>query len=150
MCGRRIHVVLLAGMVSLLLTGSTRAELVGRWKFDEIDGTVVRDSTRLRNHGQVHGGARWVSGQVNGALGFDGVDDYVELPVGPIIGSLTDCTLAAWVNFSNTGRWWQPVFDFGNGERSYMFLTPRSGWNGPMLFAITTNSDAGEDQVVAP
>jgi hypothetical protein len=36
---------------------------------------------------------------IDGALAFDGLDDYVSLPIGSLIASLTDCTFATWVDF---------------------------------------------------
>ena len=46
------------------------------WRLDEGEGTVANDSEGT-NVGTVHGAA-WADGQCAGALGFDGVDDYVD------------------------------------------------------------------------
>ncbi|MHC4545480.1 MAG: hypothetical protein ACYSYL_13320 [Planctomycetota bacterium] len=52
------------------------SDLVGWWKFDEGEGTIAYDSTG-NNHGSIFG-ANWTTGQINGALTFDGVGDYVD------------------------------------------------------------------------
>jgi parallel beta-helix repeat protein len=52
--------------------------LVGYWKFDEGKGIVAFDYSGQGNKGTIYGSS-WTAGQVNGALNFDGVDDYVEL-----------------------------------------------------------------------
>src|SRR5262249_49373042 len=51
--------------------------LIGYWKFDESTGTTAIDSSGLGNNGILTNGPTWTSGKVNGALGFDGINDYV-------------------------------------------------------------------------
>jgi hypothetical protein len=53
--------------------------LVGLWKLDEADGGIAYDGAAA-NDGTVHGDPTWQpnGGQVNGALQFDGIDDYVS------------------------------------------------------------------------
>ena len=51
-------------------------DLVSWWRFDEGEGTIAYDSAD-RNHGIIHG-ATWTTGEINDALSFDGLDDYVE------------------------------------------------------------------------
>jgi sugar lactone lactonase YvrE len=52
--------------------------LVAHWKLDETKGIIAHDSAG-GNNAFVIGGAVWqpTSGEMNGALQFDGVDDYV-------------------------------------------------------------------------
>ncbi len=127
----------------------TDPNLVGWWKFDEDEGTVALDWSGNGNHGTLFGGAERIEGYDGGALNFDGVDDYVDLPIGSLIASLTDSTIDLWTNFSNTGGSWQRIWDFGSGEQINMFLTPRIGTAGEMRFAITITSWADEDQTTA-
>jgi hypothetical protein len=47
------------------------------------------------------------------ALWFGSVDDYVELPIGSLIGTLTNSIFAIWVNLPNIDGSWQRIFDFG-------------------------------------
>jgi hypothetical protein len=60
------------------------------------------------------------------------------LPIGPLIATLTDTTIATNVYFANTGGGWQRMFDFGSGTTTYMFVTPRQGTTGAMRFAMRT------------
>jgi hypothetical protein len=53
--------------------------MVSYWKFDEDSGTIATDSVGT-NDGTLVNGPVWTSGQVDGALSFDGVDDYVSVP----------------------------------------------------------------------
>jgi len=97
---------------------NTGGKLVGWWK---LDGDAS-DSSGSGNDGKVENGPQWV----DGALQLDGEDDYVSLPIGSLISSLTDSTFAVWVNFEDTENPWQRIFDFGSGESANMFLT----WKG--------------------
>jgi len=85
---------------------------------------------------------------MGGALQFGGVDDYVQLPIGSMIHSLTNSTFATWVNWTGASDW-QRIFDFGSSTEVSMYLTPRNGNTGFLRFAITTAGVAGEDQVTA-
>jgi len=99
--------VFYAVVLGLILSSTASAELVGWWKLDDEAGTVAADSSGNGNDGTVYGDAQWITGYVGGALEFDGTDDYVDLPIGPTIASLSDCTVMTWANFSNTGGAWQ-------------------------------------------
>ena len=72
------------------------------------------------------------------ALSFDGTDDYVTLPIGDLLSTLSDITVATWTNFSQSGGGWQRVWDFGTGNTNYMMVSPAQGGFGPLTFAIRT------------
>jgi concanavalin A-like lectin/glucanase superfamily protein/F5/8 type C domain-containing protein len=89
------------------------------------------------------------AGDLGRAMMFDGINDYVDLPIGSVISSLSDMTVATWVNVPNAGGAWQRIFDFGSGTASYMMLAPHQDTAGPMTFAITSETVA-EIRFVAP
>lgn len=125
---------------------------VGWWKLDETSGEVAADASGNGNDGKLLPaglGPQWVAGKIGGGLSFDGTDDYAELPIGSIIGSLSNTTVATWADFSNSGGAWQRIFDFGSGTGIYMFLCPRVNTNGTIRFAIRT-ATVGEQVVNSP
>jgi len=71
---------------------------VAHWKLDESDGITVHDSAG-DNHGILYG-ANWVNGMVDGALDFDGVNDYVSVPNDPNLNISGAITISAWVNLN--------------------------------------------------
>jgi len=70
--------------------------LMAHWKFDEGEGDIAYDSTG-NSHGTIYG-AKWTTGQLDGALSFDGIDDYVEVPDNNSQQITTNqITLSAWI-----------------------------------------------------
>jgi Concanavalin A-like lectin/glucanases superfamily/Ricin-type beta-trefoil lectin domain-like len=120
--------------------------LVARYGF-EGDAS---DSSGNANHATTFGSPVFASGQYGSSLNLNGTSQYAMAPAG-IMASVTNFTIAAWVNWNGGGAW-QRIFDFGNDTSQYMFLTPSSG-SGTLRFAISTNGSApGAEQIleVAP
>jgi len=53
---------------------------VAWWKLDETSGATTSDSSGSGNAGTLKNGPVWTTGKINGALSFDGADDYVQVP----------------------------------------------------------------------
>jgi parallel beta-helix repeat protein len=71
--------------------------LVGHWKFDEGSGATAYDSSGYAHDGTIYG-ASWVPGKNGTALGFDGVEDRVEVEHDANLDPGTEgFTLTAWV-----------------------------------------------------
>ena len=66
------------------------------------------------------------------ALQLDGDGGFIQIPTSIALGR--QITVATWINWQG-GDSWQRIFDFGNGEDEYLFLTTRSD-NGAFRFAI--------------
>ncbi|MFC1604330.1 LamG-like jellyroll fold domain-containing protein [Planctomycetota bacterium] len=129
----------------------TDPNLVGWWKLDEVcgDSTTVLDSSGNDHHGTFVGDVQYVDGSDGDALEFDGRNDYVELPIGSAIGSLTNSTFAIWLD-SQPGGSWARAFDFGTDNPNvYMCLGPRWWFMDDMYFAITTEG-ADNQSLVQP
>jgi hypothetical protein len=88
-----------------------------------------------------------VAGQAGygNAVGLNGANpnQSVTMPSG-IVSTLTDFTVATWVNLAATTTW-SRVFDFGSGPTTNMFLTVNAG-TGPR-FAITTAGGGNEQRI---
>ncbi|MHC4744161.1 MAG: LamG-like jellyroll fold domain-containing protein, partial [Planctomycetota bacterium] len=71
--------------------------LVGHWKFDEGGGSIAYDSAG-DNDGVVYG-ATWADGILDGALDFDGADDYVDVADDPSmrVNQYSSFSVSAWV-----------------------------------------------------
>ncbi len=71
--------------------------MISYWKLDEGVGTTAYDSVDA-NDGTLVYGPGWTSGQVGGALSFDGTDDYVDC--GNVLNVTNKLTIEAWVKDS--------------------------------------------------
>lgn len=92
--------------------------LVAQWI-----GQSIKDNTPNKMHAAANG-VVYTSDGGHTAFSFDGTDDYLKLPYHA--GDMKEMTFAAWVKGSSTSAW-QRIFDFGNGEDEYLFLTPTNG-----------------------
>jgi hypothetical protein len=113
--------------------------------FYKMDGDV-KDSSGRNYHGTVNGVTSFEAGYAGQALVFNGTNAYVDLPLGPLMPTLTDMTVATHVYFGGGTSAWERIFDFGSGTSSYMFLCPRQGTNGNMRFGIRSTTVA--EQIV--
>jgi large repetitive protein len=86
--------------VSNTSTGPPTQGLIGYWNFDEGSGTVAHDTSGSGYNGTVNGAA-WTTGQINGALSFNGGTAYV---VTPNIGLGSSFSVSAWVNPAVTNQ----------------------------------------------
>ena len=102
------------------VTAKTAADnaLIGQWT-----GLSLKDNTSNKLHA-VANGTTLTTDNNHPAISFDGTDDYIKLPYH--VGDMQQMTFAAWVKGSSNTDW-QRIFDFGNGEDEYLFLTPTNG-----------------------
>jgi hypothetical protein len=93
--------------------------LVAHWTFDEDSGNIIGDSSPYGNNGTVYG-ATWTSGVVDGALEFDGIDDFVQIPDNSSpppfhLAALGDGSISIWFKFDYVplGNGIMPIFYYG-------------------------------------
>jgi type II secretory pathway pseudopilin PulG len=77
--------------------------IAGCWKLDETSGTIAKDSSGNGNDGTLVNMSPpgcWTTGQINGALRFNGTDNYVDLGTDPSLnfGDSKPFTITAWIN----------------------------------------------------
>lgn len=78
-------------------TGRLDSGLVAYYPLDNGSGTTATDTSTNGNNGTLTNGPTWTTGQVGGAVDFDGSDDYIELADLATIESQSTVTFAAWV-----------------------------------------------------
>jgi Tol biopolymer transport system component len=115
--------------------------LVAHWKLDEAEGSIAYDSAAV-NDGILNGGPLWqpAGGQVDGALAFDGTDDYVstDFVLNPADGPFS---VFAWikegapgqVNISQTAGVNWLLADPANGKLMTELRTLGRGGNVPIV-----------------
>lgn len=121
-------------------TSTPDSNLKGYWKFDETSGTTAYDSSGNGKDGIVNGAVWTTGGKSNGALDFDGVDDYVSLPniVNP---SATNFTATAWVKLDSSFGSNQTILQQeGTSGRGWLYRTTNTGQLSSFLGNATTSS----------
>lgn len=122
--------------------------LVGYWKFDEGSGTAAGDSSGNNNTGTLTNGPTWTSGKVNGALSFNGSNNYIDAGGGSSLDiDSNPVTLMAWVNTNTIVSGYAEIANRGlSGTNGFGLVRYGSkikiGWQGGGNFnsslAITT------------
>ncbi|OLN91645.1 Xylosidase/arabinosidase 2 [Colletotrichum chlorophyti] len=105
-----------------------------RYDFTSVEGTELRDASGNGNHAVINGGAT----VKDGALGFDGVDDFVQLP-NNLLSGVENIAIEAEVNLDPSQE--TPYFIYGLGNtvsgsgNGYLFTT-----GSPYRASITTGN----------
>jgi len=128
-----------SGVVSSSPTDSN--SLVAYFPFD----SNTKDTTANLYHSSTYGGIVYAAGKVGAkSIQLNGSSTFIQLP--NTIASHPEITISSWVYWIG-GASWQRLFDFGNDQNQYMFLTPSSG-SGTLRFAI--KNGGGEQMLEAP
>jgi hypothetical protein len=133
--------------------------LVGYWNLNEKSGNVAKDSSGYDNDGTLYNGSMicsggdcptWTDGKFGGALGLDGVNDYVEVKHSPSLGITGAITVEAWVKPASLDGWktilskWNPKsYWFGCNSGQCGIFISSDGSNEVGLLAssvLTTNT----------
>ena len=92
--------------------------MVSYWKFDEGSGTIATDSVGT-NDGTLTTGPVWSSGQVDGALSFDGIDDRITIPDSESFNlGADDFTIETWFKSDYQGPFYEHMFGQMNSSGS--------------------------------
>ena len=83
--------------------GAPSKSPIGWWKFSEGRGTTARDSSGKNSPGTLVNNPKWIKGKRGGALSFDGISTYVDLPNAPNVNN-SSLTITAWAQRNGSGR----------------------------------------------
>ncbi len=113
--------------------------LISHWSFDEGSGITAYDLVS-DNHGTVHG-AQWTAGQVEGALTFDGVDDYVDCGNSSAFRILSDMSVSLWFKRALSSAF-KPTLIAVEGGGTVETEVQNAVFYLSVLFAATSQADA--------
>ena len=90
--------------------------LIAWWKLDEGQGITVVDWSGHKNDGTLINGPKWVTGYDDGALEFDGIDDYVNFSGTSNLPSGTSArSMCAWAKTDSVVGGWAWIASYGRG-----------------------------------
>ncbi len=105
MCKKLICAILLALVLGPAWSAQAALDpaLVGWWTLDEGAGTTALDSSGNGNDGSLNGNPQWVTGQLKGALEFDGSGDFIDCGNDSSLAFGDAVTMAAWIKLAAVG-----------------------------------------------
>lgn len=141
-------IVLVAGLsLPCISAAASDPNLIAHWTFDEGTGTTAYDSVAANNG--IINDANWIDGQVNGALSFDGINDYVDVsPAADLDFERTDAfTLSAWYKGDAAANTILSKMDAAASYRGYdMFII--NGYISAHLISSWTSNAIREDGIL--
>lgn len=93
--GRRFYPGLRRGAMGFMQSGKFPVPVL-HLKFGENTGLTAYDSSPEENDGTLNV-PTWIKGYLGPGLSFDGLDDYVDVPVATSLDILSDITMMAWI-----------------------------------------------------
>ena len=128
------------------------SDLVAHWKLDDATGATALDSAGNHDGILINAPSWLTSGQLDGALELDGVDDYVDVGSFDVAGS--GITMLGWFNadtFNDDPRivskasgsqeidaWWQ-LSAFGSGTDQWLRMRIKAGGTTTTLIDSTVS-----------
>ena len=130
-------VVLTLGLVSNAIADlNDDPNLIAHWKFDEEADDIAVDSSKNGLNGNLIGDPNRVPGRINGAILFDGVDDYVDCGNNPIYNTITkQITVSCWIKVNLFDPSWQAIITKGD----HSWRLSRSNLSDKLHFATSGN-----------
>ncbi len=139
------------------VNGNLNSGLAGHWKLDEGSGTSTVDSSVNGSTGTLTSGPTWTTGQVGGAVTFDGNNDYITAGSSSALDFTTSTfTISSWIyptaipilgqaayHASIFDRW-----DHGCTGHGYAFgITNAYTFNGPTELEVRTSCGGSSTSV---
>ena len=107
--------LLTAVYLVLAACSANNDQLVALWTLDEITEQKVKDSSKNGVHGTCIGNPEVdVNEGINGAIKFDGEQDYIKIEKEDIFDLTHAITVAAWIKVNEFNKNWQAIVTKGD------------------------------------
>ncbi|HRU15145.1 MAG TPA: LamG domain-containing protein [Anaerohalosphaeraceae bacterium] len=127
-------------------------KLVLHLPFEEMSGETTRDASIYSQTASLVNGPAWTSGVSGGGLGFDGVDDYVEMADYRGVSGGHARTVCAWIQTSQTSGMILTYGGLETGTRWLFFINNAKlqlGVSGGNVVSTQTAADGQWHHVAA-
>ena len=149
MCKR---LICLASCILVLgLAGSTSADLVAHWTFDEGSGDTAFDSSGNEYHATLVGDPAWVPGWLGGAINLENGGYGGILGLFYEASGIPEVTVCAWVRTSSSGAQFVASFDRNEYWRLAVGSTNSNVSPGQVGWHVQTDAgmlDYGSERLV--
>ena len=102
--------------------------ILGVWLFDEVNGNIVKDSSKNGKDGTIGGNPTLVTGKFGKALEFDGASDFVNVPVN--LNESKEVTEVIWTRTNKLppGERYQIISNDSGSYGRIMQIRPTDYW----------------------
>jgi len=115
--------------------------LAGYWKLDDGSGTTATDASTNGNTSTLTNGPTWTTGQIGGAVSFDGSDDYVNT-TSTIDTSLY--TVCSWVYPQSNGLYQRIITTPSGNTHKWLLSFSDAVSNSQFVFSRNSGSEMGK------
>lgn len=122
-------------------TGRLNSGLVGYWGLDDGSGTSATDSSTNGNTGTLTNSPTWTTGQIGGAVNFDGTDDHITAGAPTSLNMTGAMTVSAWIypeTFGGGGGKGRIVDKDGNATTGFIFAVDNVTVASGFAFMVNT------------
>ncbi|APZ45923.1 hypothetical protein BW723_06275 [Polaribacter reichenbachii] len=106
------------------------------------------DSSVNLNHSASTGNISFDTGKADlNSIVLNGSDTFLQLPAD--VANLQEITISTWI-YWNGGNAWQRIFDFGNNQSQFIYMTPMAGSTGNLRFGINNGNGQQNLNASAP
>lgn len=122
-------------------TGRLESGLVGYWGLDDGSGTSATDSSTNGNTGTLTNGPTWTTGQIGGAVNFDGTDDHITAGAPTALNMTGAMTVSAWIypeTFGGGGGKGRIIDKDGNATTGFIFAVDNVTVASGFAFMVNT------------
>jgi hypothetical protein len=103
----------------LVACSANNDQLVALWTLDEITEQKAKDSSKNEAHGTCIGNPEVdVNEGINGALKFDGKQDYIKVEKEDLFDLTHAITVAAWIKVNEFNKNWQAIVTKGDNSQA--------------------------------
>lgn len=114
--------------------------LIAHWKLDDANGTTALDSAGA-NNGTIAGNPAWTTGQIDGALSFDGDGDYVQGSTSPFDFENAVFTVSLWFKTNGAS---QVIIAEGGDSGGWRIGTGGNGSEGRLKVQLKASGSAAD------
>lgn len=116
--------------------------LVGSWLFNKGDGVVAKDTSGFANDGAFQGAPQWVAGNFDGAIYFQGVNQYIQVPGSDSLDITNNITIWCWLKFPAVANIQDKMFFYrrASANAAYQFRFGDDGASDGKKLIFQTNT----------
>ena len=130
-----------SSLLTVTVSNTGPATLVGAWGFDEGAGTTAADASGNALNGSISGATWTTGGKFGSALSFNGASDWVTVADNNALDLARAMTIEAWVKPTSLGGWTTAVLKEPGAGMAYSLHASDGSGKPPAGYVSTGSAD---------